>query len=308
MANKKFLLERAKNAYSYGGVSEIVRKAMFLIVYSITGKFTSFIVRNRQLEFGLNCSKRKDHIVVSLTSFPQRFPHLDMCLKSLVIQKVKPDKIIVYLGNDSSLDMMTATMRKFQDYGVEYRFDKTMNLMPHKKYYYAMQEYPHSIIVTADDDIIYPRNWLKTLYESYKLYPNAVSARRVHQIKFDEQGKMISYDKWKDQCRSLKKPSKQLVATGNGGILYPPKCLPKTAFNVDVIKQLCLRTDDLWLKCMEVKNNVPVVWVKNWQVKPVSIDYEDNSRLQDENIFTGKNDLVMRAIMKYCSITDKNFE
>mgnify|MGYP005769177271 CR=1 FL=1 len=301
------ILERIKNSYSYGGIREVVRKAFFLAVYTIVGRFTSFIVKNSKIEYGLNNSERKDHIVVSLTSFPKRFPYLGMCLKSLVIQKVKPDKIIVYLGSDSTPDMLTEEMKFYQNYGVEYRFDKTMNIMPHKKYFYAMQEFENSIVVTADDDVIYPRNWLKSLYDSYKHNPNAVSARRVHQIKFDGQGRVIPYDKWKDQCRNIRKPSKQLIATGNSGVLYPPKCLHIEAFDKDAITNLCLRSDDLWLKCMEIKNDTPVVWVKNWQVKPASIDSENNSRLQDENIFTGKNDFVLRVIMEYCSITDSDF-
>ena len=301
------IVERIKNSYSYGGLREVARKAFFLVVYATVGKFTSIAVKKTKMEYGLNKSKREDHIVVSLTSFPKRFPYIGLCLKSLIAQTVKPDKIIVYLGSDSTPDMLTEEMIYFKKYGVEYRFDNELNLMPHKKYFYAMQEYKDSIVITADDDVIYPKNWLKTLYESYKHYPKAVSARRVHQIRFDEKGKMIPYDSWKDQCRSIKIPSKQLIATGNSGVLYPPNCFNADAFDVEAIMQLCLRTDDLWLKCMEIKNDIPVVWVKNWQVKPASIDAEDNARLQDENIFTGQNDQVLRLIMNHCSIKDENF-
>lgn len=301
------ILDRIKNSYSYGGIREVVRKTVFLVAYAAIGKGTSAIVKRSKMEYGLNKTMRNDHIVVSLTSFPKRFPYIGPCLKSLIIQEVKPDKIIVYLGSDSTPEMLTKEMLRFQEYGVEYRFDNNRNLMPHKKYFYAMQEFNESIIVTADDDVIYPKNWLKTLYESYLHFPNAVSARRVHWIRFDDSGRMLPYDHWKDQCRNIKKPSKQLIATGNGGVLYPPKSLHSDVFDTNAIMKLCLRADDLWLKCMEIKNDVPVVWVKNWQVKPASIDEKNNSRLQDENIFTGQNDHVLRSIMEYCSIKDNDF-
>ena len=149
--------------------------------------------------------------------------------------------------NDCNKSMLTETMLKYQKYGIEYRFDEEENLMPHKKYFYAMQEYPDAVIVTADDDIIYPRNWLESLYRSYKMYPNSVSARRVHYIKI--KGKEFApYDHWEDQCRRIKQPSMRLIATGNSGVLYPPHCFDKKAFDIDAIKKTCLRADDIWLK------------------------------------------------------------
>ena len=35
--------------------------------------------------------------------------------------------------------------------------------------------------------------------------------------------------------------------TGVGGVLYPPNCCGSTVTNLNVIKQTCLRADDLWL-------------------------------------------------------------
>lgn len=88
-----------------------------------------------------------------------------MCLKSLVSQAEKPDKIIVYLGNDTTENMITDEMHNFEKFGIEFRIDYEKNLMPHKKYYYAMQ---------ADDDIVYPRDWLRSLYQSYLKYPSSL--------------------------------------------------------------------------------------------------------------------------------------
>lgn len=301
------IIYRIKNSYSYGGTKEVIRKAWFWGIYALVGLSTRRSICNRKSEYGLSTEERKEKIIVSLTSFPARFPYIGMCLKSLILQDFKPNKIIVYLGSDSTPEMFTGQMIEFQKYGIEYRFDCEKNLMSHKKYFYAMQEHPDAVIVTADDDVMYPHNWLKTLYDSYKNNPNAISARRVHQIIFDEQGKMIPYDRWKDQCRKIRKPSMKLIATGNGGVLYPPHCFDDEVFNTDVFSELCLRADDLWLKCMEVRNRIPVVWVKNWQVMPVPIDFGSNSRLQDENIFTGKNDEILNKMMKYYSLRDEDF-
>ncbi len=300
------VLVRLKNTYKYGGAKEIIRKSSSLIIYTIMDKLILCDVKRTPLEYGLTKKKRKDSIVVSLTSFPKRFPQLDLCLKSLVIQKYKPNKIIVYLGSDSSREMLTKAMLRYEKYGVEYRFDKKENLMPHKKYFYAMQEYPDSIVVTADDDVVYPRDWLLSLYKSYRKYPNAVSARRVHLMK-KKDGKLLPYDYWEDQCQKIRVPSMSLIATGNSGVLYPPHCFGQMAFDIDSIKKTSLRADDIWLKCMEIKHRIPVVWVPNWQVMLPEIDSSENEKLSDENVFTGTNDEVLHAVMKYVGITINDF-
>lgn len=300
------VLVRLKNTYKYGGAKEIFRKSSSLIIYTIMDKLIVRDVKSTPLEYGLTKKKHKDSIVVSLTSFPKRFPQLDLCLKSLVIQKFKPNKIIVYLGSDSSREMLTKAMLKYEKYGVEYKFDKKENLMPHKKYFYAMQDYPDSIVVTADDDVVYPRDWLLSLYKSYRKYPNAVSARRVHLIKRKD-GKFLPYDHWEDQCRRIKVPSMSLIATGNSGVLYPPHCFGKMAFDIDSIKKTSLRADDIWLKCMEIKYKIPVVWVPNWQVMLPEIDSSENEKLSDENVFTGTNDDVLNAVMRYLELQTEDF-
>lgn len=300
------VLQRLKNTYSYGGFREVARKAFFLVIYRAANRFTLRDVRRAPAEYGLNKEKREKMIVVSLTSFPARFSQLSPCLNSLIKQKTKPDRIIVYLGSDTDESMITEEMRGFEQYGVEFRIDKEENLMPHKKYFYAMQEYPDAIVITADDDAVYPRDWVDSLYQSFLKYPVAVSARRVHLMKRNGE-KLLPYDHWEDQCRRITVPSFSLIATGNSGVLYPPHCLSREAFDIDSIKKLCLRADDLWLKCNEVKNGVPVVWVENWEVKLTAIDSAANQRLSDENIFTGTNDEVLSRIMEHLGLENSDF-
>ena len=45
--------------------------------------------------------RRGSKDIVSLTSYPKRFRYLHLTVKSLLLQTVKPDKIILYLGDDA---------------------------------------------------------------------------------------------------------------------------------------------------------------------------------------------------------------
>ena len=301
------ILDRLKNAYNGGGLREIVRKSFSHAVYRINKYKTKFLVDRAKLEYGLNTTeKRATKVIVSLTSFPLRFNKIHICLKSLLLQRIKPDKIIVYLGNDSSRTQFTKEMLDLERYGVEFRIDSERNLKAHKKYFYAMQEFPNDIIVTADDDLYYPSNWLSSLLKTYDKYPNAISARRVHLMK-QKDGALLPYNMWKDQCRSIVEPNFSLLATGGSGKLYPPHCLKECAFDVEKIKELCFDADDIWLKCMEIVSEIPVVWAKNWEVDQLGVGSNREGALSQKNVDCSHNDVCLKNVMDFYNISASLF-
>lgn len=301
------VFERLKNAYASGGFREIVRKSFFHYIYRFNNCITKASVNRKKLQIGLNqTEERKEKVIVSLTSFPPRFVGIHLTLKSLLLQSEKPDKVIVYLGSDSSRDQFTQKMLDLEKYGVEYHIDSSRNLKSHKKYFYAMQEFENDVIVTADDDVYYPANWLSSLLKSYKKFPNAVSARRVHLMKKNGD-ELAYYNLWEDQCRRVKKPNFSLIATGCSGILYPPHCLKPVAFDEATFQKLCFDADDIWLKCMEVLNDVPVVWVKNWEVDPPDVSASNKNSLSSLNVDYRKNDTYLHNVMNHFNISVEKF-
>lgn len=300
------IISRFKNAYDSGGFKEIVRKSFFHYVYRFNNVITSRRVNSAPLQYGLNKNERDVRVIVSLTSFPKRFPTLHLCLKSLLLQDIKPDKIIVYFGSDAREEDLTHEMIELKEYGVEYRFDRNRNLRAHKKYFYAMQEFPDDIIVTADDDLYYPKDWLSSLLRSYNEYPNAISARRVHLMKKGENG-LEKYNKWEDQTRKIRRPSNALFATGGSGKLYPPHCLIEKTFDEKAIMELCFEADDVWLKCMEMLSGMPVVWTKNLEVDQIGVERKQKEALSNENVDQGLNDQLLNNVMKRYGIPSDTF-
>lgn len=299
--------DRLKNAYASGGFKEIARKSFFHYIYRFNSRITKASVNRKKLQYGLNQAEtRKEKVVVSLTSFPPRFANIHLTLKSLLLQSEKPDRIIVYLGSDSSRELFTKEMLELEQYGVEYHIDSARNLKSHKKYFYAMQEFPDDVVVTADDDVYYPSNWLSGLLKSYRKFPNAVSARRVHLMKKNG-NELAFYNYWEDQCRRVKIPSFSLIATGCSGILYPPHCLKSEAFDESIFRELCFEADDIWLKCMEVLNDIPVVWVKNWEVDPLDVADSTKGALSSLNVDYRKNDAYLHNVMDHFKISVEKF-
>lgn len=260
------------------------------------GKIVEWKNKNAKEEFGLNRKQFRDkRIVLSLKTYNKRYDTLNDVIKSLLLQKVKPDRFIVWLDSETPENLLPIELTQLSKYGVEFRYTND-NMKSHAKYFYAMQEFKNDIVITVDDDVIYPRSLIDCLIKSYKKFPNSISARRVHYITLDEYKRVKPYIEWLHECRIKMVPSHRLCAIGVGGILYPPGLLPQETFNMEKIKNYCMDADDIWLKYMELMNDVKVVWAKNWLVHPPNAMKDINNGLNVMNVIKNKNDIYMQTL------------
>ncbi len=263
-------------------------------------------VKNQPWQNGVTEQKRNPHLIVSLTSYPKRFPELELCVKSLVNQKMKADRIILWLGNDADNDDMEKLKSKYAPYGVEIERDGENNYYSHKKYYYALSRFTKDIIVLADDDLIYPPDWLESLYLSYQQHPDCISARRVHRITWDEAGNPKPYVAWPGDVKA-REPSHSLLATTGAGALIPPGCLREEVLNHGVFMEKARTADDLWIKIMAVLSGVKVTWTKNSMIMPTTINLRQDDELTTTNVENGVNDTVFRALCEYYHLGKEDF-
>ncbi len=212
---------------------------------------------------GINDNTRTPRIVVSLTSYPGRMYDIHYCLYSLLNQTTKPDEVVLWLAEEEFPNKeadLPQKVLKLKDNGLTIKWCK--NTGSYKKLIPALKEYPQDIIVTADDDIYYPSDWLEKLYNSYLENPECISAHRVHKITFDSTGGIEPYEKWlkiiyDDSCEFIN------FSTTGGGVLYPPDCFYKDVCNEDLFMQLAPKADDVWFWAMCVMNNKKIKVVKN---------------------------------------------
>ena len=284
------------------GQKALLRYAYRKVIGRIICRYKAKKLRNMTIKKPLQCREGKRRVIVSLTSFPARFDTLDICIKSLFAQSVKPDKIVLYLGKECDDAVLPGRLTELEKYGLEIKRGYA-DIRPHKKYFFAMQEYPEDIIITVDDDLMYDRNMIKSLLESYKDNPNAVSARRVHRIT-SSGGDLEPYDSF-DKCwTKTTEPSHILLSTNGAGTLFPPGSLPEEAFDIDTIKKLCLDADDIWIKFMLIKKGVPVVWVKSHQSMPPEIPGTQKVALYYSNTDkdNSNNDRCIQAMEEHFNI------
>lgn len=247
-------------------------------------------------------------IVVSLTSFPARINVVYLAIRSLLNQTQKPKKIVLWLGEEFfpfGEDTLPNSLLELKPLGLEIEFCK--DLKAHTKYYYAFQEYPNNLIVTVDDDIIYPNNILKILLETHQRYPNCVVANRVRYMEM-EKNSFKPYRKWKVNRLPNNKPSKRIFATGVSGVLYQPHLFLNSIFDVDGIRQTNCIGDDIWLKAAQVENNVSVVSTNSYLRKFIEIPESQKVSLFRKNVLESDNDRQINEVFDYFGIKEASFD
>ena len=225
--------------YFYPAVNRIVTALANIILpiyFKLTRGNKNYIIKPTMKKEGL--------YIVSLTSFHIRIPKLWLVVESILRNKVKPDKLILYLQAESLKDIPTSLI-EMEKRGVDIILCDS-SLRSHNKYIHTMKEYPNSYIITIDDDIFYRDDFVGTIIENSKKHPNTIICNWAKIIN----NSSTKYREWAEPTHP--EVNKALLPIGCAGVLYPPNTLHKEVFNTKAIKDLCLTADDIWLAAMHL--------------------------------------------------------
>ncbi len=254
---------------------------------------------NADIRSGINSqdSNRTNQIIVSMTSYGKRLDTVHIAIKSLMLQTMKADRILLYIAeNDGGKKLVGEN--ELVEAGLEI-VRGVKDIGAHKKYYYAMQAFPESIVITADDDQLYDDNTIETLYKTHLKYPEAVVTMRDHSITKRDQ-ELLPYEKWRNEISSLE-PTYDAIATGVAGVLYPPGEYRNSFFDLDIIREICLREDDIWLKINELRYGIKTYVVGDMQPHFVK-NTQDENALCEFNKRENGNDKSIIALANHYNI------
>ena len=244
-------------------------------------------------------------LIVSLTTYPKRIGLIPQVLESLYEQTRTPDEIVLWLAPEQFPEREKELPERLMELSGQGKLTIRWcdDLKAHKKYFFAMQEYPEDLIVTVDDDLTYSPDTLAVLYNSYLLYPDAVSTVRAHLMVLDENRQILPYLSWiqeTDAC--IHEPSMQLMATGGAGVLYPPHLFRKEFFDQQAIMENSPYADDLWLKAMQLASEVPVVVARPHEQLRYIPDSQEEA-LYLINVRQDQNDVQLKHIIQWMDRT-----
>lgn len=253
-------------------------------------------------------TEKAKNVIVSLTSYGDRIPDIKYTIYSLVMQSIRPEKIIVNIAFEDK-ELLNDEIKSFEKYNVEFNLCK--DIRSYKKLLPTLQRYPNACIVTADDDLYFERNWLKRLYEAHKKYPDDVCCHLVYKITHHN-GKINTYKSWIHNYRSFT-ADKSLFLLGGAGALYPPNVFHKDIDNEELFSTLAPIADDLWFYFMVILNGRKIRQINKAYIKLRFINpYREygiisGSTLTQQNVGENKNDVQLRNILSHYGISEQKF-
>ena len=199
-------------------------------------------------------------LVLSLTTYGKRIYTVALTIRSLMLQTLRADKIILWLDEtEFSKDSLPVELTKLEN--EQFSIQYCPNYKSYKKLIPSLFQFPNAVIVTFDDDLIYNPNLVMDLFAAHQNTPNSVIAGRGRIINLDENQALSPYHQWQfvynDQYAITAKYC--LLPVGYGGVLYPPQSLAAVTTNPAYFMKLAPSADDIWFKCMAMLQGTATV-------------------------------------------------
>lgn len=242
-------------------------------------------------------SQLEDSVVVTMTSIPVRFDYLVKTLKCLVTQDVRPAEIAIYVHVNNATELKKKLRKLKIDsikiYEVENDLGPATKLIPEL----ARQNRP-PVVIYLDDDVIYPRNALRTLLRTLRrLEGQVVVANWALHCKFDENRVPLNYKNWESLRYSGPTPY-SAMALGVGGVALKRDLAPASILETERLYELTEFTDDHWYWAHFVQADIPLVLNDKKSRIPITWPGSQNEALwRVENVEGGRKDRALRKLM-----------
>jgi hypothetical protein len=190
--------------------------------------------------------------IVSMTTYGQRLNAVYLTIESIARGSSLPKRLILWLNVEV---VLPKSLMRLQRRGLEICYCE--NFGPHTKYYPYLEENNdfELPLATADDDMLYSKNWLQELIAANMQYPDVINCFRKREIIVSESG-LESYVNW--LLGRSTKASFSKMATGVSGVIYP------VGFQYDLKRAgrefiaVCPKADDIWLHAIALRNDYRV--------------------------------------------------
>jgi hypothetical protein len=228
---------------------------------------------------------------VSMTTHGHRLELAFYALESIASGDVKPARLILWLSDQATCARPPETLQRLAQRGLEIRH--TEDVGPHTKYFPYLEgaRTPGVPLVTADDDTLYPRDWLRRLLAAYAEAPAVIHCFRARRMLVRD-GRFQPYSVW-PVCKDTR-PSHCNFITGVSGVIYPPEYLDFLHRQGSAFQVCCPHADDIWLTANAIRGGVKVAQVDAHPHHFPAVLGTQHQRLFDINVTSGLNQVQLR--------------
>ncbi len=252
-----------------------------------------------------------NEFIVSLTTYHERIKSVFLVIESLINQSYMPSKIILWLSYSDIPDgKLPNSLVRLQRRGLIINFKKE-NIKSFKKLTHFCEDkenYIFKYVVTADDDVFYPKYWLFKFKEKNETEPGYVYCYRGKSIKFKEDGSIEDYQCWSVDSEICQSNSSLFMPTGVSGVCYPKEALTDDIFDRVGFLNNCKFADDIWYKCCVLKAGFGSKLVLNKNIHFIPVLFSLSKGLEVNNVQNGLNVVQLKNTLSYFNMTKFDFK
>ncbi|MCJ1686524.1 hypothetical protein [Rathayibacter sp. VKM Ac-2927] len=184
-------------------------------------------------------------VVVTMTTHGERIRRVHVAIESIARGSARPARLVLWLDDPALFTALPASLERLRRRGLEIRLVDGYRV--HTKYY------PHLLsgragerdLVTSDDDIVYPRSWLRGLLDARSRYPReTVLCYRAHRVLVAD-GVVAPYTSWPPVADT--RAGFDVFGTSVSGQLFPSELMVAIAEHGDAFREVAPDADDIWL-------------------------------------------------------------
>jgi hypothetical protein len=232
-------------------------------------------------------------VAVSLTTHGGRIDNVFYAIEAIGAGTARPGRIVLWLDDEAAAAAPPPALERLRTRGLEIRL--TRNFGPHTKYYpYVVEKGEHRIpLVTADDDVLYARDWLTALLAGAGGDgAREVVCHRARRIRVDGD-RIAPYDTWPFATDT--RATVRTFATGVGGVLYPPELLEALHDAGEAFRDCCPKADDVWLHAVTLRSGYRARQLADVAREGPYVPYGKDQSLWRTNVVQGGNDDAIAA-------------
>jgi hypothetical protein len=245
-------------------------------------------------------TSKNSNTIVSLTTFPERADHAWIPIECMGKQICKPGRIILTVSREEfPSKCLPKELIEQKERGLEILWVNE-NTKSYKKILPIIKDCHKSILITIDDDIFFPPNFIETLLRLHRTHPRHLIGMRARHARLDHEDNLLPYRKW--PLLKKAREGRSIFLTGAGGILYPQQAFQNPDFfNYELASKLCPYADDVWIWIHSIIEHRLALFAGQGKLRDVGIQ-RFTPRLCDFNQKRGGNDQQIMSALEFFGI------
>lgn len=238
--------------------------------------------------------------VVTMTTHGPRAARAHLALETIARGSSRPARLVLWIDDEGLFQRLPRGLRRLQRRGLEVRLVPDYGV--HAKYFPAVTADPalDSPLVTADDDTLYPREWLAGLTAAHRAHPDDVIAYRAHRMSVAD-GRVTPYATWVPAAGL--EPSAAFFGTSVSGQLLPTALQRALRERGEAFRESSPRSDDIWIRAVALDAGLRVRLVDGGSRTFPFVPRTQGSGLYLANYWDGGNDRQIAASYSASAVT-----